>query len=417
MEISSQHSGESVVVNVKGRLDGYWADHLSKGLEEILRKGVDCIQISLREVTYISSLGIRVLVQFYKRLTAIGGSFVVSETSDAVKKVLDMAGLGSFLMPGKRAAAPAAPAAETSRQIDRPGVSLEVFDLAGAAARMECRPVGNPAPVETAGFRESDCRAMLFPENALAVGLGAFGNSFADCRGRFGEFLAVAGAAAYQPTDGSNVPDFLHAQGTFVPQLQVLYGLRCEGEFAWLGRFEAKADPGTVGLSELVEIALEIAQTEEAAVAIVAESAGLAGATLKKAPVEGTPGATLFSHPEIRHWLSFTSERAFSRGMALVTGVAARSGCGPLSAFLRPLRAGAPPLGHCHAAAFSYRPLQKGRIDLKKTVWTLFEEETLEGLLHLVGDDRGSTGVTESEFVRGAVWIAPLVAAPGKDLA
>jgi hypothetical protein len=58
---------------------------------------------------------------------------------------------------------------------------------------------------------------MTFPESAMAIGLGAFGHHFEDCEQRFGEFLSVAGAAAYQPTDGSNVPDYLIAAGSFVP--------------------------------------------------------------------------------------------------------------------------------------------------------------------------------------------------------
>ena len=63
------------------------------------------------------------------------------------------------------------------------------------------------------------------------------------------------------------------------------------------------------------------------------------------------------------------------------------------------------PLGHFHAAAFSYRPLQKGSIDLKNTVTTLFETETLQGVLHLLTDARLAAGPQQSEFVRGACWI------------
>jgi hypothetical protein len=66
----------------------------------------------------------------------------------------------------------------------------------------------------------------------------------------------------------------------------------------------------------------------------------------------------------------------------------------------------ASPVGHFHAAAFSYRPLKKGDLDLKATVSTLFETETLQGVLHLLADARKSAGAQQSEFVRGACWIA-----------
>jgi len=45
---------------------------------------------------------------------------------------------------------------------------------------------------------------------------------------------------------------------------------------------------------------------------------------------------------------------------------------------------------------------------MKTTVSTLFEAETLQGVLHLLNDDREITGAGQSEFVRGACWIGPI---------
>jgi hypothetical protein len=51
--------------------------------------------------------------------------------------------------------------------------------------------------------------------------------------------------------------------------------------------------------------------------------------------------------------------------------------------------------------------LKKGSIELNTTVTTLFETETLQGVLHLLSDTREAAGPQQSEFVRGACWIAP----------
>ena len=140
---------------------------------------------------------------------------------------------------------------------------------------------------------------------------------------------------------------------------------------------------------------------------MVVESAGLVGAALRRSPAAAAGGnGAPFKYPEVRSWLSFSTERLYSRSLALVSGVAANSECAPLSPLLRPLGAEALPLGHFHAAAFSYRPLQKGNIDLKNTVTTLFETETLQGVLHLLTDARLAAGPQQSDFVRGACWIA-----------
>ncbi len=440
MEITSQIVDDFMEVRPKGRLDGSWADHLSAALEDIIRLGFHRIRVNLSGVVYISSLGIRVLVTFYKKVAAIEGTFVISEPSASVGRVLSMSGLRQYLS-GDDPTLQAAAKTGTVRQIDTKSATFEVFALGGSG--MQCRTVGDPSLLEGCRFAEENCRHILFPESSCALGLGAFGGGFSECHDRFGEFLAVAGAAAYQPSGGSNTPDYLLSQAAFVPEMQVLYGAVGEGSFRSLARFEAKPESQAIGLTELAHTSLEIAEAESAWMVIVAESAGLVGASLRRSPVNGASSREPFGHPEIRAWLSFTTERAHTRALVVAVGIASRSAAASPSApgipslspgaasrsapgaaspfaagepgrFLRPLSGhplnGKPsPLGHFHAAPFSYRPLQRGLIGLHKTVRSLFEHESLLGLLHLIGDDRESTGVSESEFVRGACWIAPIV--------
>ena len=66
--------------------------------------------------------------------------------------------------------------------------------------------------------------------------------------------------------------------------------------------------------------------------------------------------------------------------------------------------------GHFHAATFPYRPLRKGRIDLRESVQVMFEAGTVQSVLHLLNDDREIVGGGESAFVRGACWVSALSA-------
>jgi len=153
---------------------------------------------------------------------------------------------------------------------------------------------------------------------------------------------------------------------------------------------------------------MKIAGTEQVGLVIVAESAGLIGTALRRPPTTDAANNAPFEFPQIREWLSFTAEPAYTRSLALVAGVATRTDAGALAPMLRPLSRSGPLAGHFHAASFSYRPLQKGEIELKKTIKSLFETQTLQGLLHLLSDDRAIAGAGQSEFVRGACWLAPL---------
>jgi anti-anti-sigma factor len=405
MEITKQNAGQFTELSIKGRLDAYWADHLTNALDEVIRGGAHHVSLNLAGISYISSMGIRVLVKFYQQLRGINGVFVVSNPSESVKRVLEMMHLGELLMAtGSDPETPAAP--ETGSQLENKLATFEVFEHKPQAT-LNCAIIGDATALATASFGPGHSRTMTFPGSAMAIGLGAFGHEFADCHDRFGEFLSVAGAAAYQPTDGSNVPDYLVEEGSFIPELQVLYGLVCDGAFARLARFEAKAEPGRVGLSDLAEAALEISGAPMAGMVMVAESAGLIGAALRQSPAQAANGGGLFKYPEARRWLSFSPERAHTHSLAVIAGIAARSIDGPLKTMLRSLGSGSPPFGHFHAATFSYRPLKKGRIDLKTTIKSIFESESLQGVLHLLADDRGGV-VAQSEFVRGSCWISPI---------
>ena len=406
MEITKQSAGQFTELIIKGRLDGYWADHLTSALEEVVRGGADHVRLNLAGVGYISSMGVRVLIKFYRQLHGINGALLVSNPSEPVKRVLEMMHLGKLLISESVDPAPAA-VPETGRRIDRKTACFEVYDCA-PNAKLECAVVGNPTLLSSCGFRNEHSRTMTFPESAMAIGLGAFGHHFDDCEQRFGEFLSVAGAAAYQPTDGSNVPDYLIAEGSFIPELQVLYALVCKGLFASLARFEANSEPGAVPLNDLAEAALEISGAATVGIAMIAESAGLIGAALRQAPTQSAFKGDFFHYPEARRWLSFSPEHSHMRSLAVIAGVASRTPNGSLAPMLRPMGRGSSITGHFHAAAFSYRPIQKGRVDLKTTIKSVFEAETLQGVLHLLADDRESAAVAQSEFVRGSCWISPI---------
>jgi hypothetical protein len=241
----------------------------------------------------------------------------------------------------------------------------------------------------------------------IAIGVGALGRDFEDCQDRFGEFLAAAGVAAYLPTDGSNVPDYLFLGEAVAANVRLCYGLTCTGPFDHMIRFESK-NGLPVTLTNLVTINLELVGTEAIGLVLIAESAGLMGAALRRSPVGTAMAEAPFDYPAIREWLTFTAERAYRNTTVLVVGVATRGEAGAMASLLRPVGRGPKPVGHFHAAVFSHRTLPKGEIDLKETVAALFEAQHFQGVLHLLADYREPAGLGESEFLRGACWAAPL---------
>ena len=382
MEIShTQAEGHTRVV-ATGRLDGTWSDHLAKALDELVRAGHDQLVLDMSGIVFVSSLGLRCLLTAYKRLKAVGGSFIVEQPTEAVREVLEMAGMAGMLLaaaPAAKAATATAPAVET---FTRASVRGELHRQ--GTQGMRARTYGAPALLADAAFTAANNTTLDVKPDLVALGLGAFGDHYEECRERYGEFLAVAGAAAYQPGDGSRTCDTLVTEGSYVPQVQSLYGLACTGSF------------------------LELSGADLACLVIAGESAGLAGASLRRSPTE-TTGSPL-GFPEVRQWLSFTTEKAHLRASAVVCGVVAKSGTVPaaLSPFLRPLGAGSSVEGHLHAAAFRFRALPRGNLTVTTALRPWFEHETVQDVLHLLADDREADATLESAFTRGALWIAPL---------
>jgi len=404
MEISTQQVEDALAVKVRGRLDNYWTEHLRTNLEEFVRGGAHVIRLDLSEVSFLSSAGVGLLVLTYRQLREIGGTLTIASPSVRVKQVLDLCKLSPILLTSQ---APANPV-ERKSEIRRFTSASAAFEMLECCSRkpLTFELIGDPGLLKSCAFGPKDCQSLKFPASTFGVGLGAFGHGFEDAQSRFGEFLAVGGSAAYLPTDGTNVPDFMVCSGDLVPEVNVLYGLRCEGEFTHLLRFEAANADSPVAFSELVATALEVSGAPAIGMVMVVESAGLVGAALRRSPATAPVANTSpFQYPEVRTWLSFSTERLYSRSLVLISGVAASSASEPLAPLLRRIGGEASPVGHFHAAAFSYRPLKKGDIDLKATVSTLFERETLQCVLHLLTDDRKAAGAQQSEFVRGACWI------------
>src|SRR6266700_1831217 len=376
MQITKQLRGETVELKVEGRVDGYWADHLAAAVDQEIRKGSHHIQLDLSRVAFLSSAGIGTLVRLYKDLKSIQGSFAVSNCSRNVLKVIQLSKLEDVLvakampesLPTNEATESPkveAPAPRAIRHIESCGAIYEVYPLA-PGSKLECRRLGNASLLERCGFAKEHCRTLQFSDSTFAIGLGALGEHFEDCQGRFGEFIAAGGAT--------------------LPEVQVCYGIACHGAnpqpFSALIRFEAKKNGEPVALSLLLESCLDLFNAQQIGIVMIAESAGLIGAALRRSPVVAASEPNAFQFPRIRDWLSFTAERAYTKSVVLLAGIAVRGSAGALAPVIRPFpNASSSELavaGHFHAAAFSYRPVQRGQIDLKASIKTLFEGQALD---------------------------------------
>ncbi|WP_269543084.1 STAS domain-containing protein [Cerasicoccus fimbriatus] len=387
MKIETIKEGGFTRLIMDGRFDASWCDHLRSVLDETIRRGEHHLQLDLAEVHYLSSAGIRLLLKTYKQLKAIQGTFQIVNPSENTANVLRLAGLDALLADSSTKNS-----ASQSKVIAKHESTSAIFEIHGH----------DVPPVKVTAH---DGEPKTFSAPAFLIGVGAIGRDATDNAHRLGELLAIGGNVAYQPTDGAKQPDYMVTHGALKADAQIISGIAASALPAGLTRFETHADDGVIGLLELAETILCIAKSNAAIVVAMTETAGLIGAALRQS-LAATDSDEHLQFPAIRDWLSFSADRIHRDSTTLLVGVVAKPGT-PIESQLRPLDADGKTLGHFHAAAFPYHPLQKGEIDLAATINAAFEDRSIQAVLHLLADHRPLVGAGESQFYRGACWYAP----------
>lgn len=107
LDVELGQRGDVKVLRLKGFLDAH-THHLFKArLEECLSDGTVRIVVDFKDLTYIGSSGIEVILARVQRLRDAGGDIVLSAMSPRVFKVFDLLGLPSFfrILPSEEEAA------------------------------------------------------------------------------------------------------------------------------------------------------------------------------------------------------------------------------------------------------------------------------------------------------------------------
>jgi len=411
MQIDTVNGEAGVDVNVRGRMDSHDSTLVETELDEIIRRGDHRVRLFLGGVDFMSSAGLRVLIKYHREFKRLGGFLSIVESSKSVRSVLELSGLASAFAPSRDSVVAsvsstesAASAASEKREYEK--LTCTIYTQSSAAS-FSCRMVGDPTKLEDSQFVEADAFRLKVTKDVLAVGLGAFGDRFSECRTRFGEFLATGGTAIYLPGDGTKTPDYLLPRGAMVPEVQILYGLILTGGFSGQIRFEAKPSGEKVPLSEILRSLSDLSLSGSVGFVMLADTAGVVGGAVRRAPTWETKGPR-FDFPSVREWFSLTPERVHDRQTALVCGLVSVDPDPPLVPFLRPIDRGAKLLGHCHCAIFSYKALPQGPLPFDETILSLCDGQRLIDVLHLLSDHREIFGMGESLFDRGILWFGPV---------
>ena len=94
--IEESHSGINIF-KLNGRLDSNTSQGFEKKIFQAIDDGSKSMIIDFKDLDYISSAGLRVILKATKALTREEGKIMLCDMQDYVKEVFEIAGFDSFL--------------------------------------------------------------------------------------------------------------------------------------------------------------------------------------------------------------------------------------------------------------------------------------------------------------------------------
>lgn len=97
MEINKAISNQNVIITLKGRLDTMTAPQLDNEVKGIDFDEVETVTLNLKNLEYISSSGLRVILALYKNLKSKGGNLKIVNVSNTIMELFSMTGMADYL--------------------------------------------------------------------------------------------------------------------------------------------------------------------------------------------------------------------------------------------------------------------------------------------------------------------------------
>jgi len=97
MEIKKSTEGNSVLLELKGRLDTITSSQLEVELEDVFTEEDVNLTFDFSALDYISSSGLRVLLSAQKKINALGTSMKIIGANEVVKEIFDATGFTKIM--------------------------------------------------------------------------------------------------------------------------------------------------------------------------------------------------------------------------------------------------------------------------------------------------------------------------------
>lgn len=97
MNLTPVKKDDWLELHAEGRLDILSSEQFHDKVCDYVKEGFRDIRLDASKVDYVSSAGLRAMLQSHRKLASVGGSFSICNASPFVAQVISMSGLDTLL--------------------------------------------------------------------------------------------------------------------------------------------------------------------------------------------------------------------------------------------------------------------------------------------------------------------------------
>jgi len=391
------------ILEIQGRIDGLTAVEIKHAFDQAINEGQRHLIVDFKGVSYMSSAGLRIILETHKSLKVIGGELLLFSIPINVADIFRVSGMAPMLnifhdLPSLKKHLSETAGDDSSNKVEFEGIPFEIRVVSDKSGRL--LQYGSSDKLLDSSYSGSDVIRVDQSEIFYGTGISALGDDFTDYQELLGESVILNRHFFSYPPIRRPFVDYSFYTKEFNQKINFLHGFGLDGNFCGILHFES-AEGGTT-LSKLVHAAGIIAHSNIFGIVILALSGGILGMYLKKSPIlENRPGRKKILDPDIFHeWMSYSLEEEGFHKTIVGTGIFVKD----LEKLDHKWKKQFPKNSnmHIHAAVFENGLWSNKLTDFESELERVTREFKVEKVMHLLPDSNiinGFIGVINLENI------------------
>jgi anti-anti-sigma factor len=208
MEITVSRIQGTLIFEINGKMDGFGSQKVSESLQTNLSDSDIDIIFDLKQMDYISSAGLRVFQEIYRRIKERNGKVIICQVQDFPLGVMKM---GGFLQALQlyTTLEEAISSARNNLPLKKENITGQIFtfeEINPDTASLQV--LGNLTSIKEGRITDTDIQKLSYIPGTFEIGIGAVGKNGEFVKNILGNMAVLKGDMLWTPADGNETADF-----------------------------------------------------------------------------------------------------------------------------------------------------------------------------------------------------------------